>query len=301
MKRILSKLQPYGEIDINSKFSDLTTLKVGGHVGYLAYPRDSFALQSMINVCNEENIPYKVIGNGSNLLCSDDPYDGVIIKLNHYFNQIYYDVDNVVEVQAGNSIVSLAFEVMREGLSGLEFASGIPGTVGGCIYMNAGAYKNSMSDIVESVQVLKDREIVWLSNEECEFGYRKSIFQDHNDWVILAARLKLTEGDEGEIKELMQKRQARRFETQPLNMPSCGSVFRNGEEHFAWEYVDMIGYRGKKLGGAMVSEKHSNFIVNSGNAKASDVYNLICEIQDKVRDQFGVELTTEVEKFNWKK
>jgi len=301
MKDLLKRLLPYGEIDINSTFSKLTTFKVGGPVGYLAYPRDAFALQAIINICEEENVPYKVLGNGSNLLCSDDPFDGVVIKLNHTFNQVYYGSDCVVEAQAGCSIISLALDVMKMGLSGLEFASGIPGTVGGCIYMNAGAYKSSMSEVITEVQVLQGREIVWLSNAECGFSYRKSIFQQHPEWVILAARFQLKPGDSEEIKDLMQKRQQRRFETQPLNMPCAGSVFRNREEHFAWEYVDMIGYRGKNYGGALVSPKHSNFIVNSGEATADEINSLITDIQNKVYEQFGVELIMEVEKFNWQK
>ena len=299
MNELLRRFEELGDVDENVSFSRLTTYKAGGTARYVVYPRSIFALQSVIDICKENNVPFKVFGHGSNILCSDDLFDGVIIRLNRYLNQYFYEGYELV-AQSGCSIIILAMDAMKNSLSGLEFASGIPGSVGGCVYMNAGAYKMSMSDIVTEVQVLIGDEIVWIKAEECEFGYRSSLFQKHPDWIILAVRMKLKPGNKDEIKKLMDSRQKRRFETQPLDMPSAGSVFRNREEHFAWEYIDMIGYRGKCIGDACVSEKHSNFIVNKGNASGKDILGLIEEIQQKVRDEYGVELLLEVEKFNWK-
>ncbi|MBR2545560.1 MAG: UDP-N-acetylmuramate dehydrogenase [Erysipelotrichaceae bacterium] len=293
------KLRQFGDVEENVSFTRLTTYKAGGTAHYVVYPRSLFDLQSVLGLCTENDVEYKVFGNGSNILCSDEFYDGVIIRLNRFLNQFHYE-NNELVARAGCYIIALAYDAMKNNFSGLEFASGIPGTLGGCLFMNAGAYKVSMSDVVTQVQVLMGNEIVWLNNEECEFGYRSSIFQKHPEWIILAARISLKPGNKEEIQKIMNARQRRRFETQPLDMPSAGSVFRNLEEHFAWEYVDMIGYRGKSIGGACVSPKHSNFIVNTGNATGSDILNLIEEIQRQVQQQFGVELMMEVEKFNWK-
>ena len=276
MNEFKYKLEQFGDVEENVSFARLTTYKAGGTAHYVVYPRSIFDLQSVLGLCSESGVDYKIFGNGSNILCSDDFYDGVIIRLNRFLNQHYYE-NNELVARAGCSIINLAYDAMKNGLSGLEFASGIPGTLGGCLFMNAGAYKVSMSDIVSEVQVLMKNEIVWLSSEECEFSYRSSIFQRHPDWIILAARMILTPGNKEDIQKLMKTRQQRRFETQPLSMPSAGSVFRNPEEQPAWKYVDMIGYRGKSVGGASVSEMHSNFIVNSGNATGSDILTLIEE------------------------
>ena len=300
MKKLIESLTQYGEIEQNVSLKKLTTFKVGGTAAAVIHPRTNLAVKEIVEECQENNVEFKVFGNGSNLLCSDDFFNGIIIKLSRVMNDVYFD-ECEVNVQAGASIINLAYECGRRGLSGLEFASGIPGTVGGCIYMNAGAYKGAMEDVVVSVQALTDKGIIWLDKEECEFGYRTSIFQKHPDWIILAARMMLTEGDKDAITELMKNRQARRFETQPLEYPSAGSVFRNPEGGFAWQLIDSIGYRGMAYGDAMVSQKHSNFIVNAGQASADDVNRLITDIQDKVRDQFDKEMILEVEKFNWKK
>ncbi|MBQ7223503.1 MAG: UDP-N-acetylmuramate dehydrogenase [Erysipelotrichaceae bacterium] len=298
LRAIISR---FGDVEENVPMKNLTSLRVGGMARYVVYPHDQFALVALLDICEDNGILHKTFGNGSNLLCSDDDYEGIIIKLNRGFNRFFIDEEEVINVQAGYSLVSLSYDCMRMSLSGLEFASGIPGTLGGCIYMNAGAYRSSMSDVVQSVQVVCGKQIITLSNEECEFGYRSSVFQKHPDWIIVSAVLKLKKGDKAAIKELMNERQQRRFATQPLNFPSAGSVFRNLEDHFAWQYIDMIGYRGKRYGDACVSEKHSNFIVNMGNATASDIGRLIDEICEKVRNEYNVEMITEVEKFNWKK
>ena len=301
MSELRDFLAGFGDVDEQVSLRSLTTFKVGGTADYVCYPRNNFSLQSIIDYCRENGISYKVFGNGSNLLCSDDVYHGVVIKLTRMMHEVYYDADDEIVVQAGASVIALAYDCARKGLSGLEFAAGIPGTLGGCLYMNAGAYKSSLADIVREVQVLKCDEVVWMKNEECCFGYRSSIFQKHPDWVILAARIALKKGETEQISELMKNRQKRRFETQPLDYPSAGSVFRNPEGGFAWQLIDGIGYRGHAIGDAKVSEKHSNFIVNAGEARADDVRQLINEIIEKVREKYDQEMILEVEKFNWKK
>lgn len=298
MSEFMEKVAQFGDIEENVSFRKLTTLKVGGTARYVIYPNNEFCLESIIDICHDEGVDFKMFGNGSNMLCSDDFYDGAVIKLGRYFNKVYYN-DYEVIAQAGCSVINLAYEAMKKGMSGLEFASGIPGTVGGCVYMNAGAYKSSMSDIITEVQVYRNETTEWISAEECEFGYRTSVFQK-KPWIITAVKMVLKPGKREDIEELMKDRQARRFATQPLEFPSAGSVFRNPENGFSWKYIDMIGYRGMKYGDACVSQKHSNFIVNEGKATATDINRLIYDIQDKVREAYDVELILEVEKFNWK-
>lgn len=298
MEEILAKLSSFAEVKTNMSFKTLTTLRIGGNAAYVVYPSDVIALHSIVKYLNENDIPYKIFGKGSNILCSDDDYNGVIIRLDNHFDRAYFDGDEIV-AQAGCSIITLAYEAMKKGLTGLEWASGIPGTLGGCVYMNAGAYKASMKDIIEEVLVLKDNELVWMNKEDCRFAYRHSVFQDHHDWIVLAAKLKLAQGDIHEIRDLMDQRKERRMNSQPLNYPSAGSVFRNPEEASAWSLIDGIGYRGYSNGGAMVSDKHVNFIVNNNNATGKDFLGLVEDIQFKVKEKYGIDLIMEVEKFNW--
>ena len=287
-----------GKTEINKPLANMTTYRIGGNADLVLYPYDSLALIEFLNIASANNIDYRIIGKGSDLLCSDDPYNGVIIRLDMTMNNIYFN-DQSLLAEAGCSLVYLASQCMKKGLSGLEFASGIPGTIGGAIFMNAGAYKSNMADIVEGVLVLKDNECVWLTNEECRFSYRSSIFQKHRDWIILAAKLVLKKEDPSIIEDLMRNRKERRMANQPLDYPSCGSVFRNPDDKPAWQYIADLGYRGKQVGGARVSEKHCNFIINTGNAKARDVIDLINMINDDMEKTYGFRLETEVEKFNW--
>ena len=244
---ILDLLKPYGEIQENVSFKTLTTFRVGGIAKTVIYPNDSFSLISIIKILKDNDCEYKVFGNGSNILCSEDEYDGFIIRLNRTMNNFFFDEDYLT-AQAGCSIINLSYQAMKNSLSGLEFASGIPGTLAGCIFMNAGAYKSDMSNIIEEVEVLVDDKIIWLNNKECDFSYRHSIFSAHPDWIIISAKIRLHKGDQQQISELMKNRQERRMATQPLEYPSAGSTFRNTEEHFAWKLIDEIGYRGKKIG-----------------------------------------------------
>ena len=298
MSEFLTTLQQYGNVDTEAVFQRMTTFRIGGKVDYVVYPKNMIALAEVVQFLRKENVPYKLLGKGSNLLCSDDDYHGVVIRLDRTFTDFYY-ADNTVVAQAGVSIIALAYDAMKRGLSGLEFACGIPGTVGGAIFMNAGAYKSSMKDVVTEVLVYRDGDFVWMKNEDCGFDYRTSIFQKNPEWLVVAVRLQLQEGNVQEIRELADNRKARRMETQPLEFPSAGSIFRNPEGSFAWKYIDDLGLRGKQIGGAQISSKHPNFIVNVGGAKACEVMELVRLINDGMLEQHGFTLKMEVEKFNW--
>lgn len=300
MNEWISHLNEYCDVLENEPLALHTTYKVGGKARYFVYPKNEIALMRLLKETKENQIKTKIIGKGSNLLVSDDDYDGMVICLDRYFNEVIFE-KNKVSVYAGQSIIYLAHEAMKRGLSGLEFASGIPGTVGGACFMNAGAYKSEMKDVVEAVWVLKEGNCVWISVEECEFSYRNSIFKRNPDWVILAVRFHLTPKDPLEIKELMDSRRQRRMASQPLDKPSAGSVFKNPEDMPAWKYIEESGLRGKCINGAKVSEKHANFIVNEREAKAQDIYDLIELIQKSVYEKFNVFLKAEVECFNWKR
>lgn len=297
MLELYEELSAISTTERDVPLKKMTTLRVGGEAAYVVYPENEMSLDAIMRIIRKNSIPFKVIGKGSNLLCGDGRYEGVIIRLDRHFTDFFFDGEYVT-VQAGCSIIALAQEAAKRGLSGLEFASGIPATVGGTVFMNAGAYKASMSDVVEEVFVYRDGSLCWMENDSFEYAYRTSIFQKHPDWIITAVRLKLKQGDPDEIRQLMENRRERRFATQPLNYPSCGSVFRNPEGMNSWKLIDEIGYRGHVHGGACVSQKHPNFIVNLGNATALDYLQLVEEIQDRIEEKFGIRLITEMEKFN---
>ena len=297
METLLEQLKNVAALETDVPLSSMTTLRIGGTAKYVAYPDDSVSLDSLIRIIRKNHLPFKLIGKGSNLLCSDRDFDGVIIRLEK-FND-FYIVDTSIVAQAGCSIIAVAYAAMKAGLSGLEFASGIPGSVGGVTFMNAGAYRSSMSDVIDSVFVYRDGKFEWVPKDECGFGYRTSIFQSHPDWIVIAIRLNMVKRDPSEIRALMDSRRERRMASQPLERPSAGSVFRNPDEVPAWKLIEGIGYRGHRIGDAQVSEKHVNFIVNDGHARAEDFLALTEEIQKLVKEKYGISLHMEVEKFNW--
>lgn len=295
---LYKELEALAEVEENIPLSKMTTLRIGGVARYVVYPENTLSLQGVMNKLNQNHIPYKVIGKGSNLLCSDEPFDGVIIRLDRYLCNAYFDNEHLV-AEAGCSIIALSYEAMKNELSGLEFASGIPGTVGGVTFMNAGAYKSSMADVIDSVSVYRDGKIEWIQNADCGFSYRTSIFQKHPDWIILAVKMTLKKGNQKEIRELMDSRRERRMNSQPLDKHSAGSIFRNPEEIPAWKLIEGAGFRGKRIGDAVVSEKHVNFIVNENHASAKDFITLVTDVQKAVKDKYDIDLYMEVEKFNW--
>ena len=233
-----------------------------------------------------------MLGNGSNVIFNFEYYDGVIIRLDR-FNSISIN-DNVIEVGAGYSLIKLANEVALLGLSGLEFASGIPGCVGASVAMNAGAYNHSLAEVVESVMVLTpDNEIITMTNKELEFNYRESFLKHNKDYIIISCKIILSHGNKEEILELISNRRIRRMESQPLNYPSAGSVFRNPEGNYAGKLIEDCGFKGYKLGGAMVSLKHANFIINYDGATGRDIVLLINKIKNSVKEKYGIDLILE--------
>ena len=287
-----------GKIEKEVFLSKYTTYKVGGLCSCIIYPKDIEKLVKLIKLIKKYKLKHKIIGNGSNLIFSDKKYDGVIIKLNNLDN--IEITDTKIVVGAGYSLIKLANMATKASLTGLEFASGIPGTVGGAVFMNAGAYKSDMGYIVKSVKVLTpENEIIKLTNREMNFHYRTSFLQKHPDYICLEVTIKLKKGKKSEIEALIKDRRKRRLETQPLEYPSAGSVFRNPEGDAAGRIIESLGLKGLTKGGAQVSPKHANFIVNKGGASASDIRELIMYVKENVKDNCGIDLKVEQEFVNW--
>ena len=271
-----------------------TTFKIGGNCIALVEPREVSDIVEAINICRENNIKYFVIGNGSNLLVPDEGYNGVIIKLKSEFSTIKVEGEYLI-VNSGAKLSEVYTVAFENSLTGFEFASGIPGTIGGAIFMNAGAYGGEMKDIVESVEVLDldNFEVKELKNEDLEFFYRKSIIQRKN-YIVTTIKLKLKKGNKEEINAVYEDLRDRRNSKQPLNFGSAGSTFKRPEGHFASKLIEDAGLKGYHINDAWVSEKHSGFIVNKGNASFKDVMELIEYVQKVVFEKFGVKLETEV-------
>jgi len=292
------KEKEWGKVEENVLLKDLTTYKVGGRADLVISPKTSKDLIELRNFLRHHEIPYKVLGNGSNVLFSDRPFQGVIIKLD-YFNKMEIK-DNKVTVGAGYPLVKLAYQTIKKGLSGLEFASGIPGSVGGAVYMNAGAYKSDMGYIVQKCKVLtKDDRVITLTNKELNFHYRTSFLSQNKDYICLEATLRLKKGKVKELEEIVRDRKKRRLASQPLEYPSAGSVFRNPEGMYAGQLIEELGLKGLRRGGAKISEKHANFIVNDQNAKARDIKDLIDLVKEAVLEKHNIELKVEQELVNW--
>ena len=297
LEEIINLLENDGDIKENVSLKTLTTLKVGGISKYVFYPKDVTSLKKALTLFKKNNINYKIFGNGSNIIPSDKIYDGVIIKLSS-LNNLKIE-DEVIEVEAGYSLMKLAKEVIKLGLSGLEWANGIPGTIGGTVYMNAGAYKQDMSFVLEKITALDENmNIVTLNKDELDFSYRHSRLMEEN-LICLSATLKLEKKDISLIEEVVNKRKEKRMETQPLEYPSAGSVFRNPFNDFAGRLVEECNLKGKQIGGAMISLKHANFIINKDNATGKDVLDLINLAKKEVKEKFNIELKQEQELFNF--
>lgn len=271
-----------------------TTFKIGGNCIALIEPREVSDIVETIKICRENSIKFFVIGNGSNLLVPDEGYNGVIIKLKGEFSTIQVEGECLI-VNSGAKLSEVYTVAYENSLTGFEFASGIPGTIGGAIYMNAGAYGGEMKDIVESVQVLDldNFELRELKNEELEFSYRKSIIQRKN-YIVTTIKLKLQKGNKEEINAVYEDLRERRNSKQPLNFGSAGSTFKRPEGHFASKLIEDAGLKGYHINDAWVSEKHSGFVVNKGNASYKEVMELIGYVQKVVFEKFGVKLETEV-------
>ena len=283
-----------GDVFYDVDLSRYTTYKINSTGAIVVEPTNIENLKILIKYIKEKNYKYKILGNGSNLIFTNSFYDGILIRLNNFCD---LDInENIVTVGAGYNLMKLALKCSMMGLSGLEFATGIPGSVGGSIYMNAGAYNSDISSVLVSAVVLTpDLDIVTFKKSDFDFSYRMSYFQKFPGYVCLSAKFKLQFGDKDEIMNLVNDRRERRFASQPLEFPSAGSVFRNPTGDYAGRLIEEIGYKGKKCGGAQVSLKHANFIVNAGGATGSDIKKLIFDIKSKIKEKYGIDLKVEQE------
>ncbi len=301
MNDIIQKIKEENicKIDEGVSLSKLTTYRVGGKASCIAYPKDINELVNLLKLLKSNGVKYKLLGNGSNLLFSDNDYQGVLIKLSE-FNNIEFISKNKLRVGAGYSLIKLSLLTAKKGLTGLEFASGIPGSVGGAVFMNAGAYKSDMGYVVESVKVLTPNyEVINLENKEMNFHYRSSYLQKNRDYICLEVIIKLQFGKKDAIEEVIKERRERRIASQPLEYPSAGSVFRNPDGNFAGKLIEDCSLKGMKHGGAMISDKHANFVVNYKDATSSDIKYLIDLAHDTVLEKYGIDMKIEQEFVNW--
>lgn len=269
------------------------TFRVGGTADYYVTPEKEEQIANVILLCKKEGIPYYIIGNGSNLLVRDEGYRGVIIEIGRKYSEIKQNGERIV-AKAGARLAQIATAAMKQGLTGAEFAHGIPGTLGGAVTMNAGAYGGEMKDILSKVKVLDgEGKILTLSGKELDLGYRHSIIPERN-YIVLEAELLLSKGDISQIQSVMEELAGRRREKQPLEYPSAGSTFKRPPGHFAGKLIEDAGLKGYRCGGAMVSDKHSGFVINYDNATAQDILNVIQDVQETVREKYGISLETEV-------
>lgn len=282
------------EVYENAPMKKYTSFKTGGNADLLIIPASAEALSQIIKKCKELNIKPFVMGNGSNLLVTDNGYKGVIIKIGSRLSGIRLLDSDTIECEAGVMMKTLCNFALDNSLSGLEFAFGIPGNLGGAVYMNAGAYGGEMKDVLYScTHIDSDGNIATLSKDELDLGYRRSAYTD-NGYTIVSAVLKLNKGNKTEIKEAMNDKLRRRKEKQPLEFPSAGSTFKRPEGYFAGALIEDCGLKGYTIGGAQVSEKHAGFVINRGTATSTDILNLIKHIQNRVFEKHGVKLETEV-------
>ena len=290
----ISKLIPTAEIMCDEPMSKHTTFKIGGTADVFIKISQPEQLQLLIPKLAEKKIPYYVIGKGSNLLVSDAGFHGVVIQLEDAFDEIQVN-NNVITARAGASMAKVAKVALQNSLTGLEFAAGIPGTIGGGVIMNAGAYGGEMKDIVTKVRYLNADGIVEEhTGEEMQLAYRNSILKSKPECIVLEVEMALQPGVEAEILATMQDLAKRRKDKQPLEYPSAGSTFKRPEGYFAGKLIGDAGFGGYSVGDARVSEKHNGFVINTGNAKAADVKKLIDEVRRGVEKQFGVILEPEV-------
>lgn len=276
----------------NISLKKYNTYRIDILAKYMVFPKNTKELIELINFARTNNIKYMILGNGSNVIFNTTYYDGIIIKLDNFNNMTIKG--NEVYAEAGCSLIKLAISTINAELSGLEFACGIPGTVGASISMNAGAYNLDISNSLESISVLTPQnEIIILNKKKLEFSYRDSFLKRNPDYVVLSANFLLKKGNREEMLLQMEERKKRRKDTQPLEYPSAGSVFRNPPSMYAGELIEKCNLKGYCIGDATVSTKHANFIVNKGNATGKDIVSLINKIKEEVKNKYKIELILE--------
>lgn len=293
MKELLQSIVGSGCVLEKESMARHTTFRAGGDARYYVIAEDIKKLQEILQAIRRKNVPFFVIGNGSNLLVADEGYDGIVIELGEGFKQIQC-TDGLLQVGAG-VMLSKAANVARENsLKGLEFASGIPGTLGGAVVMNAGAYGGEIKDVIVSAKVIDtDGQIITLQKEELDLSYRHSVIPEKN-YIVIEASLQLQEGNQEEITSMMQDFLNRRKEKQPLEYPSAGSTFKRPVGYFAGKLIQDSGLAGYGVGGATVSKKHCGFVINENHASASDIIQLIENVQRIVYEKQGIMLQPEV-------
>lgn len=291
--KALEKFLPAENISIKEPMKKHTTFRIGGEADLFLRMENPHQLKEVQNYLQKLGMPYYILGNGSNLLVSDEGYRGVILEIADKMNTIRVEGNSII-AQAGALMSQIAHVAYEHGLTGFEFAAGIPGTIGGGVVMNAGAYGGELKNVVTTVEVLNSNgEILSLDNQTMEFGYRTSILKKY-PFIVTEVRIELQEGCKEEIKATMDDLAAKRREKQPLEYPSAGSTFKRPEGYFAGKLIMDAGLRGYQVGGAQVSEKHCGFVINKGEATATDVKQLIADVQKEVKKQFEVELEPEV-------
>ena len=291
----LQKLLGEAKVLVQEPMASHTTFRIGGPADYFVMPETVEELAAVLKLCKEEQMPYFILGNGSNLLVGDKGFRGVVIQLYKNFDGIQIEGTKVT-AKAGAMLIRVAKESGKAGLTGLEFASGIPGTIGGAMVMNAGAYGGEMKDVVTAVTVLtKEGDIKILTGDEMNFRYRGSVVEDEG-YIVLEAVMELKEGNLEEIQTRIDELSIQRKTKQPIEYPSAGSTFKRPEGYFAGKLIQDAELRGYRVGGAQVSEKHCGFVINAGGATAADVMQLMQDVSDKVNAQFGVTLEPEVKR-----
>ncbi|MGM8214384.1 UDP-N-acetylmuramate dehydrogenase [Bacillaceae bacterium W0354] len=297
MESIIKELneKKVGTVLQDEPLKKYTTIKIGGPADLLIKPNSIESLIETVKIVKKHNLSFRIIGRGSNLLIPDEGIRGAVIQLGKGLDHLEINGDQI-RVGAGYPLVRLAAIISREGLSGLEFLGGIPGSVGGAVFMNAGAHGSDTSKVLVKAHILfDDGKIEWLSNEELEFSYRRSILQEKRKGYCLEAIFQLKKGNQKDILQEMKKHKEYRRETQPWDSPCAGSIFRNPLPNYAGQLVEELGLKGYTIGGAKISELHGNFIVNENDASYHDVIGLIRYVQSEVKDKFNIDLVTEVE------
>ena len=288
----LSALLPAGCARENVVLAPYTTMRTGGPAALFAEPRNAQQLARVHQWAQEKGLPLLILGNGSNLLIADSGFDGLVIHLGRALSEVSVFA-NTLTAQAGASLAAAARAAAQASLTGLEFAAGIPGSIGGAVCMNAGAYGGEIAQVIGSARVLTPAGVRTVSKEELTLGYRSSAVMQ-NGWVVLEATFELTPGNPDQIKATMADLAARRREKQPLQYPSCGSFFKRPVGYYAGALIEQAGLKGYRVGDAQVSEMHAGFVINRGHATSSEIYRLMQDVQRRVQAQFGVALEPEV-------
>ena len=298
---MIETIKKHADVLEDVPLNKYNTYHIGGITKYLVSPLSINDLVEVIKILDENKVPYFILGNGSNVVLSSKKFEGAIIRLNNIAGIAIHPELSRAYAEAGAMFPKLVMESIEKGLTGLEFAGGIPGTIGGSIYSNAGAYNACIMDYVESVTVLnKDTyEIEELEHEDITYSYRNTMFKEEKKYIVLSAKFYLKPGEKANSLAILEDRKRRRLESQPLEYPSAGSVFRNPDGDFAGRIIEECNLKGTSIGGAEVSEKHANFIINKDNATSDDVYELINLVHDTVLEKTTVDLKIEQEFIGW--